>query len=90
MDSTFWGIYCPVLGALISWTVLLETAGFVIRHFAYKRQQKFQKELEAKIASGEMPNVPLFDPMMDPMGLYSSYPKRTTASGARGDTGQYL
>jgi len=90
-DLSFWDIYLPFLAALFTSTVILEAISFAIRYRQAKEQMKRFKEIEAKIASGEMPPPGPFDLMAPPGGFGFDYPPASPAAPTvSGEHGQYL
>lgn len=88
---TFWQIFWPVFAALLSSFVITETFHFGISYYMLKKQDKARKELEAKIARGEV------DPMSMMFGGYSpaefDLPLPTASGeklGSEASHGQYL
>lgn len=93
---TFWQIYLPVFAAGVSSFIVAGSIHMSIGYYFHKKQQRHQKEFEAKVASGEI----------DPLGVMSGgmfnmeeheFPvdrfARPTVSGQKGPndgTGQYL
>ncbi len=85
---SFWTIYWPVFAALGSILVVKEAIYFVLGLYFRRKQEKLQKEMEAKIASGEInPMEMMFGggggmpgmPGMAPPG--SEVPQLPTTSG---------
>jgi hypothetical protein len=88
-DLNFWTIFCPILAALLSATVIIEAARFCFIYWYTKRQTKKYLELEHRLMSGqmspeEMSRLGLMAIGMDgqPLNIYP------TASGNGADAGQ--
>lgn len=90
---TFWTIFCPVFAALVASFVITELVNVAIGFYIHRKQERVRKDIEAKIASGEINPLDL---MMSGMGSGADMgfpPGMPTASGETksGVThGQYL
>lgn len=89
-DLNFWSFYWPFLAALLTSTVILELIGFGLHRHLAKRQAKKYKEIEEKIAAGEIPPISPFDPMGRPLGFGFDSPLTKGTVATSGIHGQYL
>ena len=78
---TFWVIFWPVFAALVSSFVVTELFNVVLGFYIHRKQERMRKDLEAKIASGEIDPISLLTGQVaSPPGMDFS-PRLTTASG---------
>lgn len=89
---TFWQIFCPVFAALISTFVFAELLNFGVRYYFHRKQKRVRKELETKIANGEIDPMDMLFEGFDPSNF--GYPPSTISgnenNSARASHGQYL
>lgn len=93
----FWTIYCPVFAAMLSMFGITELFHFSLGYYFHRKQEKWQKELEKKIASGEIDPMQLMARDMSATpGMFDNFPQNvSTVSGSngkepQGNHGQYL
>jgi len=93
MNSLNFGdIFWPVIAALLSSTIILEAVSFGLRYHQFKKQEKLYREMERKMASGEIPPEAL-GPMMSDFGsikLPMNYPRDNNHPTTSGGYGNYL
>ncbi len=94
---SFWIIFNPVFAALLGMFVIKELFSIAVSYYFHRKQMRLQKEMEAKIASGEInPMEMMFGEGGMPPGMGGpgmDFPQLPTASGSNGagvSHGQYL
>ena len=88
----FWDIFWPVFSAILASFTITELYNVLLGYYIHIKQERMRKELEAKVASGEIDPISLMTGGFPPSGM--NFPLPTAASGEvgtpEGSHGQYL